>query len=81
MLKITLKDESVLEVEEGKLIIEVAKGLSSSLAKKCCVAEFNGKLVDLKTPLTIDGKLDLVISELINEDQKRKLSSEEEIKL
>ena len=29
----------------------------------------------------IDGKLDLVISELINEDQKRKLSSEEEIKL
>ena len=29
----------------------------------------------------IDGKLDLVISELINEDQKRKLSSQEEIKL
>ena len=29
----------------------------------------------------IDGKLDLVISELINEDQKRKLSSEEEIRL
>ena len=29
----------------------------------------------------IDGKLDLVINELIAEDQKRKLSSEEEIKL
>ena len=29
----------------------------------------------------IDGKLDLVIDQLINEDQKRKLSSEEAIKL
>ena len=60
MLKITLKDESVLEVLEGKLIIEVAKELSPSLAKKCCVAEFNGRLVDLKMPLEEDGKLDLV---------------------
>ena len=60
MLKITLKDGSVMEVEAGKLIIEVAKELSPSLAKKCVVAKLNGKLVDLKTALNEDAKLELV---------------------
>ena len=60
MLKVTLKDESVIEVEEGKLIIEVAKMLSSSLAKKCVVALVDDKLKDLKDPLTSDCKLDLI---------------------
>ncbi len=60
MLKITLKDGSTMDVENGKLIIEVAKELSPSLAKKCVVAKLNDKLVDLKTPLNEDCKLELV---------------------
>ncbi len=60
MLKITLKDGSVMEVSEGKLVIEVAKELSPSLAKKCVVAKVDDVLVDLKTPLTKDSKLELV---------------------
>ncbi len=60
MLKITLKDGSAMDVEAGKLIIEVAKELSPSLAKKCVVAKLNGKLVDLKTPLTENANLELV---------------------
>ncbi len=60
MLKITLKDGSTMDVENGKLIIEVAKELSPSLAKKCVVAKLNDKLVDLKTPLNEDSKLELV---------------------
>ena len=61
MLKITLKDGSTMDVEKGKLIIEVAKELSPSLAKKCIVAKLDGKLVDLKTPLEADSKLELVL--------------------
>lgn len=60
MLKITLKDGSTIDVEEGKLIIEVAKSISSSLAKNSVVAKLDGNLVDLKTPITEDCSLELV---------------------
>ncbi len=63
MLNITLKDGSVKEIESGKLVIELAKELSPSLAKKCCVAKIDGVLVDLKTPLTKDCNLELVLLE------------------
>lgn len=63
MLKISLKDGSIKEVEEGKLIIEVAKELSTSLAKRACVAKVDGVLVDLKAPLERDCKLELVLLE------------------
>lgn len=63
MLKVSLKDGSIKEVEEGKLIIEVAKELSSSLAKKACVAKVDDVLVDLKTPLVKDCKLELILLE------------------
>ena len=63
MLEVSLKDGSIKEVEEGKLIIEVAKELSSSLAKKACVAKVDDVLVDLKTPLVKDCKLELILLE------------------
>ena len=63
MLKITLKDGSIIDVEEGKLIIEVAKSISSSLAKNSVVAKLDGNLVDLKTPITKDCSLELVTLE------------------
>lgn len=61
MVKITLKDGSVKEVERGTLIIELAKELSPSLAKKCICANLNHRLVDLKTPLTEDAELELIL--------------------
>lgn len=63
MIKVCLKDGSIKEVEEGKLGIEVAKELSPSLAKKCCVAKIDGALVDLKTPLTKDCSLEFILLE------------------
>ena len=63
MLKIILKDGSTIDVEEGKLIIEVAKSISSSLAKNSVVAKLDGNLVDLKTPITKDCSLELVTLE------------------
>ena len=61
MIKITLKDGSVKEVEAGKLVIEFAKELSPSLAKKCVCAVLNDELVDLKTPINSDATLELVL--------------------
>lgn len=63
MIKVSLKDGSIKEVEEGKRIIEIAKELSSSLAKKACVAKVDDLIVDLKTPLIHDCKLELVLLE------------------
>lgn len=62
MLKISLKDGSIKEVESGKLVIELAKELSSSLAKKCICAKFNDSLVDLKYALVEDGELELILN-------------------
>lgn len=64
MVKVTLKDGSVKEVESGKLIIELARDLSQSLAKKCVVARVDGALVDLKSPLTKDCSLELITNDL-----------------
>ncbi len=63
MIKITLKDGSIKEVEKGKLIIEIAKELSPSLAKKCICANLNDTLVDLKTEVKEDATLELILQE------------------
>lgn len=61
MIKVTLMDGNVKEVESGKRIIEVAKELSSSLAKKTVIAKVNDELVDLKTKLEADCTLELIL--------------------
>ena len=61
MVKVVLKDGSIKEVEQGKLVIEVAKEISPSLAKKSLVGKINGVLVDLKTPINEDCNLELVL--------------------
>ena len=63
MINIKLKDGSIKEFEEGKLVIEFAKTLSSSLAKKCVCAVVDGNLVDLKSPLLHDCELELVLND------------------
>jgi len=58
MVKIKLKDGSELSFENGVLPIEIAKKLSSSLAKKCVVAKAAGELIGLKEPLNdFEGEL------------------------
>lgn len=63
MITLTLKDGSKMEVEKGTLIIEVAKQISTGLAKRAVVAKLNDVLVDLKTPINEDSKLELVLLE------------------
>ncbi len=63
MVKITLPDGSIKEVEKGTLAIAVAKELSTSLAKKSIVCKMNGQLKDLKEEINEDCKLEFVTAE------------------
>ncbi len=60
MIKLTLKDSSVKEVESGLSYIEIAKSLSSSLAKSCVAAKANGKLVNLSDKAVEDQTLEFI---------------------
>ncbi len=60
MIKITFPDLSVKEFNEGVTPHEVATGISSSLAKKCLAAKFNGEIVDMSASLNEDGAIELL---------------------
>lgn len=47
MIKVTLKDGSIREVEQGTTIYELAKSISGRLAKEAIVGEVNGQVKDL----------------------------------
>ncbi len=57
MLKITLKDNSIVEVEKGTSILEVAKKISEGLARVATCGEVNGEAKDLRYELQEDCNL------------------------
>lgn len=60
MIKITLKDGSVREVEKGISVFQVAKDISGRLAKEAVVGEVNGETVDLSYVLEEDCELSIL---------------------
>ncbi len=70
MLKVTLKDNSVLEVEKGTTILEVAKKISEGLARNATCGEVNGEVKDLRYELQED--CNLVIHTFQEEDLEGK---------
>ncbi|CDD26745.1 MAG: threonine--tRNA ligase [Clostridia bacterium] len=63
MLKIKLKDNSELEVEEGLSVIEIAKKISEGLARVATCAEIDGEVVDLRTIVEKDCSLNILTFE------------------
>lgn len=59
MIKITLKDGSIKEVEKNTSVYEVAKSISGRLAKEAVLGEVDGQKVDLSFILTEDATLNL----------------------
>jgi len=57
MIKITLPDGSIKEMESGTTPMDVAMSISHGLARSVISASFNGKKVETKTPLKEDGSL------------------------
>ena len=59
MIKITLKDGSIKEVEAGKSVFDVAKEISEGLARVATCAVVDGKVVDLRYILNKDCNLEI----------------------
>ncbi len=63
MLKITMKDGSVREVEAGTSVLDFVKQVSNSLAKKVLAAKIDGETKDLTTVLDKDCAVDFLTFE------------------
>ncbi len=62
-MKITLKDGSNLEVEQGICALDIASKLSSKLKKAALAAKVNGKLTDLTAPINEDASVEILTFE------------------
>ncbi len=60
MLRITLPDGAVREFADSVTVLDVAKNISSGLAKATLAGVVDGKLVDASFTLTADSKLQLI---------------------
>ena len=63
MIKIKLKDNSEMEVEENLSLLEIAKKISEGLARVATCAEIDGEVVDLRTKATKDCYLNILTFE------------------
>lgn len=57
MIQITLPDGSIKEFQKGSNPLDVAKSISEGFARNVISAEFNGKTVEVSTPLNENGSL------------------------
>ncbi|MBU3196587.1 threonine--tRNA ligase [Clostridium algidicarnis] len=63
MIKVTLKDGSIIEVEKGTKVSEIAKSLSQGLYKKALSAKINGKRSELMAEINEDCELEILTFE------------------
>ena len=70
MIKVTLKDGKIIEIEKGKAIIEVAKQISEGLARMATCGEVNGEVKDLRYELQEDCELNICTFENSEEGKK-----------
>ena len=57
MIKVTLKDASIIEAEKGSSILDIAKKISEGLARNATCGEVDGKVEDLRYILNSDCSL------------------------
>lgn len=69
MLKITLKNGSMRDVNSGTTLFEIAKSLGGSLYKEVCVAKVDGELKDLKYQVEKDCSVEFLTFD--SEDGKK----------
>jgi threonyl-tRNA synthetase len=57
MINITLKDGTTKEFEKGSSVLDIAKAISSGLARVAMAAEVDGQLADFRKPILQDSSL------------------------
>ncbi|TYP00269.1 threonyl-tRNA synthetase [Geothermobacter ehrlichii] len=60
VIRVSLPDGSVKEVEKGSTPLDVARTIGEGLARQSVAARVDGRLVDLTRPLNSDCRLELV---------------------
>ena len=70
MIKITLKDGSVKEIEKPMSILDIAKSISEGLARVATAGEVNGKTEDLRYVIKEDCKLNILTFDASLEGKK-----------
>lgn len=60
MIKLTLKDGSIREVENGIQASEVIKSIGMGLYKSSCCVKIDGEVKDIRTPLTKDCNFEVM---------------------
>lgn len=59
MVKVSLKGD-VKEFESGTTVAEIARSIGAGLYKAACAGKLDGKVVDLRTPVTRDCELQIL---------------------
>ena len=70
MIKVTLKDGSIIEVEQGSSVLDVAKKISEGLARMATCGEVDGEVKDLRYVLEKDCSLNICTFESSLEGKK-----------
>ena len=70
MIKITLKDGSVKEIENAMSILDIAKSISEGLARMATAGEVNGEVKDLRYVVEEDCSLNILTFESSQEGKK-----------
>lgn len=60
MIKVELKGGVVREYEDNTTPAQIAKSIGMGLYKSVCCARMDGEVIDLRTPITKDCRLDLL---------------------
>ncbi|MBR1739100.1 MAG: threonine--tRNA ligase [Ruminococcus sp.] len=60
MIKLTLKDGSVREIEKAMPAYEIVKGIGMGLYKAACVVKINGEVKDLRTVIDSDCEFEVL---------------------
>jgi len=66
MVTIKLKDGSILEVESGLSVLDIAKKISEGLARVATAAEIDGNVVDLRTIVNKNCSLNILTFDSLN---------------
>ncbi|EKN67461.1 threonine--tRNA ligase [Schinkia azotoformans] len=60
VIKVSFPDGAVKEFPNGTTTEEIAASISSGLKKNALAGKLNGKAIDLRTPITEDGAIEIV---------------------
>ncbi len=60
MIKLTLKDGSIREIESAASAAEIIKGIGAGLYKAACCVKINGEVKDLRTVIDSDCEFEVM---------------------